>query len=86
MARFEGFDVDESELYPGLFPHQKMLVKWAVQGGNRGLFASFGMGKSVMQCEWLRIIIEKAGGAGHVVAGWRGGKQVCFGDMCGVCT
>lgn len=67
MARFEGFDVDESELFPGLFPHQKMLVKWAVQGGNRGLFASFGMGKSVMQCEWLRLIIAKAGGAGLII-------------------
>lgn len=62
MARFEGFDVDESELYPGLFPHQKQIVKWAVQGGNRGIFASFGMGKSLMQCEWGRVMVMKAGG------------------------
>lgn len=62
MARFEGFDVDESELYPGLFPHQKQIVKWAVQGGNRGIFASFGMGKSLMQCEWGRIIVMKTSG------------------------
>ena len=67
IAKFEGFDVSDDDLYPGLFPHQKMLVKWAVKGGNRGLFASFGMGKSVMQCEWLRIIIGKVGGFGLIV-------------------
>lgn len=67
IAKFEGFDVSDDDLYPGLFPHQKVLVKWAVKGGNRGLFASFGMGKSVMQCEWLRVIIGRVGGTGLIV-------------------
>lgn len=25
-------------------------------------------------------------GAGHVVTGWKGGKEVYSGDMCGVCS
>lgn len=62
MARFDGFDIGESEINPILFPHQRMIVKWAVQGGNRGIFASFGLGKSIMQCEWMRIMVEKTGG------------------------
>lgn len=62
MARFDGFTIDPVEISPVLFPHQREIVRWAVQGGNRGIFASFGLGKSIMQCEWMRIIAEKTQG------------------------
>ncbi len=62
MARFDGFTIDDAEINPILFPHQQMIVKWAVQGGNRGIFASFGLGKSIMQCEWMRIMASKTAG------------------------
>ena len=67
MAKFDGFDIDESDLSPILFPHQRDCVKWAVQGGSRAIFAKFGLGKSVMQCEWLRLITAKSGTKGLIV-------------------
>jgi len=67
MANFAGFDIKPEDAHPILFPHQRDIVRWAVLGGNRAIFASFGLGKSVMQCEWLRQIIAAAGGCGLIV-------------------
>lgn len=67
MAQFKGFSVEPENLSPILFPHQRDIVKWAVQGGNRAIFAKFGMGKSVMQCEWLRQITGKTEKPGLIV-------------------
>jgi len=67
MASFKGFDIKPEAAHPCLYPHQRDIVRWAVQGGNRAIFASFGLGKSVMQCEWLRQIINAAGGLGLIV-------------------
>jgi hypothetical protein len=67
MANFAGFDVQPQAMHECLFPHQRDIVQWAVLGGNRAIFASFGLGKSVMQCEWLRQIIGQAGGTGLIV-------------------
>ena len=67
MAQFKGFNVEPEACHEILFPHQRDIVRWAVQGGNRAIFASFGLGKSVIQCEWLRQIIVSAGGLGLIV-------------------
>ncbi|WP_451994172.1 DNA methyltransferase [Azospirillum argentinense] len=63
-----GFTVDDAEINPLLKPHQRAIVRWAVQGGRRAIFAKFGLGKSVMQLEVLRLILARAGGRGLVVA------------------
>lgn len=63
-----GFDVSLDDINPMLFPHQKAIVKWAVYGGRRAIFAAFGLGKSVMQIETLRLIMERKGGSSLVVA------------------
>jgi hypothetical protein len=68
MANFDGFTVEPADLHGCLFPHQRDIVRWAVQGGNRAIFAKFGLGKSVMASEWLRQIIGSAGGDGLMVA------------------
>ena len=62
MAQFKGFDIEPQAFHEILFPHQRDIVRWAVLGGNRAIFASFGLGKSVMQCEWLRQIGLAVGG------------------------
>lgn len=62
-----GFDVGEAELTPTLFPHVKDTVRWAVKGGCRAIFSSFGMQKTVTQLEILRIIIKHKGGKGLIV-------------------
>jgi len=62
MAKFSGFEVDDADISPILKPHQRDIVKWAVRGGCRAIFAAFGLGKSVMQIETLRLIHARAGG------------------------
>ncbi len=63
-----GFDVDDSEIHPILKPHQRAIVQWAVRGGRRALFESFGLGKTVQQLEIVRLILTKAGdGNGLIV-------------------
>jgi DNA modification methylase len=62
LAEFGGFEVADSDINPILKPHQRAIVNWAVRGGNRAIFAAFGLGKSVMQIETLRLIHSRAGG------------------------
>jgi DNA modification methylase len=62
LAAFDGFEIDADAINPLLKPHQRDIVRWAVQGGNRAIFAAFGLGKSVMQIETLRLIQQHAGG------------------------
>lgn len=57
-----GFAVDDLEVNPLLKPHQREIVRWAVLGGRRAIFAAFGLGKSIMQLETLRLILKNAGG------------------------
>ena len=67
MASFKGFNVEPGDIHPILYPHQRDIAKWAVLGGNRAVFAKFGLGKSIIQCEWLRQIVAGAGGNGLIV-------------------
>lgn len=62
-----GFDVGDDEIHPVLMPHQRAIVRWAVRGGRRALFESFGLGKSVQQLEILRLILAREGGRALIV-------------------
>ena len=35
MAELKGVPCEKSEINPILFPHQRDIVQWAVQGGQR---------------------------------------------------
>ncbi len=41
-----GFDVNDADIHPILKPHQRAIVRWAVAGGRRAIFAAFGLGKA----------------------------------------
>ncbi len=62
-----GFDIDPADIHPILKPHQRDIVEWAVKGGRRAVFASFGLGKSVIQLETLRLICEHEGGSALII-------------------
>lgn len=68
VAPLVGLDVQADQLNPALKPHQRDSVLWALRGGRRALFAAFGLGKTVMQLEWARIVAEKTGGQVLIVA------------------
>lgn len=68
-----GFTVNEADISHVLKPHQRAIVKWAVAGGRRAIFAAFGLGKSIIQLEILRLILthpasETPGGRALIIA------------------
>lgn len=67
LANNFGFDVMESEVNPILKPHQRDIVRWMVFMGRAACFAAFGLGKSVIQLETVRITLSKCGGKGLIV-------------------
>jgi DNA modification methylase len=62
MAPKDGFSIDLDEINPNIKPHNKIMVKWLVEGGRRACFASFGLHKTVTQLEAVRCTLVKAGG------------------------
>lgn len=62
-----GFAVEPHEVNPLLKPHQRAIVIWAVAGGRRGIFCAFGLGKTVIQLEVVRLTRGRAGGMGLIV-------------------
>lgn len=60
LSKELGFEISPDEVHPWLKPHQKAAVVWAVRGGRRALFESFGLGKTCQQLEILRLILKKA--------------------------
>jgi len=67
IAPASGFDVDPAQIHPALKPHQRDAVVWALQGGRRAIFASFGLGKSLIQLEFCRQITTHIGGKALIV-------------------
>lgn len=67
VAGTAGFEVDDAEVNPILKPHQRAIVRWAIAGGRRAIFAAFGLGKSVIQLEIVRIVMTRTGGLGLIV-------------------
>lgn len=67
FSAFYGHEVADDDIHPTLYPHQRAIVRWAVHGGRRAIFARFGLGKSVMQLETLRLTIDQAGGRGLII-------------------
>ncbi len=66
-AIYTGARIEAKDISPILYPHQRDIVRWAVEGGNRAIFAKFGLGKSIMQCEWMRQITTHFGGNGLII-------------------
>lgn len=57
IAEKFGFDpIPNKDL---LLPHQNDIVNWCVEGGRRAIFASFGLGKTVMQLSIALQCIDK---------------------------
>ena len=66
-APVSGFEIDDNAINPILKPHQRDAVKWAVKGGRRALFEKFGLGKTVQQLEYCRIVLAHEGGKALIV-------------------
>jgi hypothetical protein len=51
-----GLPCELSDVHSLLHRHQPVLVKWLVEGGRRALFANFGLGKTMIQLEAMRLV------------------------------
>ena len=58
IAPVSGFEVNPKNVNQALKPHQRDAVIWACKGGRRALFESFGLGKTVQELEWCRLVQE----------------------------
>lgn len=67
LAPDEGLNIDPADVSPVLKPHQRDAVIWALKGGRRALFESFGLGKSVQQLEFCRLVQAHYGGKALIV-------------------
>lgn len=67
ISKPAGFEVSLDEISTKLKPHNRLMVKWLVEGGKRACFASFGLHKTVTQLEAVRITLSKVGGKGLIV-------------------
>lgn len=57
-----GMDVPASALHPSTLPHQADAIRWALKVGRALLAMSFGLGKTHVQVEIARQVVERAGG------------------------
>ena len=67
LATESGFEVDRELINPALKPHQKDAVAWALKGGRRALFESFGLGKTVQEIEFCHQAAVHEGGRALIV-------------------
>lgn len=54
-----GKRVDEEDVHPLLFPFQRDVTTWAVRKGRCAVFLDTGLGKTLIQLEWARLMGEK---------------------------
>lgn len=55
-----GFDVADSDLNLNLFPFQRDLTKWGIRKGRAALFATTGLGKTIMQLAWAEAAVRRS--------------------------
>ncbi|TLP68202.1 DNA methylase N-4 [Pseudomonas nitroreducens] len=66
VAPTHGFEIDQALVNPSMKPHCRAVVPWLLAGGRRALFASFGLHKTVIQLETVRLASEYVGGRGLI--------------------
>lgn len=67
IAPETGLEISPDEVNRALLPHQRDGVLWAVRGGRRALFEAFGLGKTVQELEFCRLILKHTGGRALIV-------------------
>lgn len=67
IATDSGFTVDKNKINKALKPHQRDAVAWALKGGKRALFESFGLGKTIQELEFCHQVVMNKGGKALIV-------------------
>lgn len=67
IAPESGFEIELGKINKALLPHQRDAVVWALKGGRRALFESFGLGKTVQELEFCHQAAAHEGGRALIV-------------------
>lgn len=67
LATDRGFVIEPEKVNKILKPHQRDAVIWALKGGRRALFESFGLGKTVQEIEFCHLAAEQCGARALIV-------------------
>lgn len=67
IAKDSGFEISPHDINKALKPHQRDAVCWALHGGRRALFESFGLGKTIQEIEFCYQAVKHAGGKALIV-------------------
>lgn len=67
LAQDSGFEVNPADINKAFKPHQRDAVIWALKGGRRALFESFGLGKTIQEIEFCKQVIDHEGGRALIV-------------------
>jgi len=67
IAPESGFEVPRCNLNSVLKDNQKDAVQWALRGGRRALFESFGLGKTMQEIEFCHQVVNREKGKGLIV-------------------
>lgn len=68
QAPSSGIECDPDEVSGHLFDFQRHIVAWAVRRGRAAVWADTGLGKTRMQCEWLRKVLGAFSRRGLILA------------------
>lgn len=61
VAPDHGIEIAPDAINPILKPHQRDIVQWACRKGRAAIFAAFGLGKTLMQLEAVRLLCASEG-------------------------
>lgn len=67
LATDSGFNMPPEKVNPALKPHQRDAVIWALRGGRRALFESFGLGKTIQELEFCHLAAQHEKGRALIV-------------------
>lgn len=67
IAQPKGFEITEADVNPLLKPHQVAAVVWAIRQGCAAIFMAFGLGKTFVQLEIVRLVRQRVGGRALLV-------------------
>lgn len=67
LAKDHGIEFSAADVNPICKPHQVDSILWMARGGRRAAFEAFGLGKTVIQIETLRLILSREPGLGLIV-------------------
>lgn len=68
QAKASGFEVDPAAINSKLFLFQRDIVRWALKLGKAAIFAECGLGKTPMQLEWAKQVVNHTGGKVLILA------------------